>query len=285
MISRSRMNTSFCALPFLRAFSTSWRTSSGIAAPEDKLVSGWEISRWNGLTKLWKASTVRFTWSSDREMSHGLRSLCCLSASLPVQPYSTLPQQTIPWHAQSKCDVDSLHNYWWYRWCIPEPDLDLSHFITVFSSIVLSVWQRLPGACDLATLIAHHVVVFLNQGAFSQCVLESGRNMWEIERNSADLRRKYVWHGAYGRRVAVVVIRFDCVVQWQDKPDAIHVFEPEAPSFSQFSISHCFSELLIFGCMTSHIGWGQNFCERSLFRAQFLERRGESGSWVSMCLS
>ena len=57
---------------------------------------------------------------------------------------------------------------------VPEPDIDLSHFIAV-SSIVLSVCQRIVRSGN--TDKPQHAAVSLNQGAFSQCVLESGRNM------------------------------------------------------------------------------------------------------------
>ena len=54
---------------------------------------------------------------------------------------------------------------------------------------------------------------------------------------------KQVSRCAYDIRVRSGLLCY-CVVQWHDEPGAIHVFEPETHSFSQFQIPQGFSELL-----------------------------------------
>ena len=57
-----------------------------------------------------------------------------------------------------------------------------------------------------------------------------------------------VWHSAHDRLVSV---GFDLLIalfnDTKGQMQSMHLIHPEVSYFSQFPISHCFSELLVFG--------------------------------------
>ena len=69
------------------------------------------LRSWNGLIKLWNASTVCWACFSDRVISRGLRSPCCFSVCSP----RSLLLHTLLWYGQTGYDLGWLHSYWWFH--------------------------------------------------------------------------------------------------------------------------------------------------------------------------
>lgn len=90
--------------------------------------------------------------------------------------------------------------------CVSDRDFELSNLMAV-SSIVLSEWQRLPGICDLDTLIAPARKSFSYPGCVSSVC---SRKYPRYVRNLAFFFwSKHVIQGAF---VFSVVIQLDCMI-------------------------------------------------------------------------